>query len=91
MNFDLIAQHKLKSSAKDLCDGLPIKYATLLSYSWTLPFDAKPNYNYISRLFGGLVPHEGTNPVFDWDSRLAHHHINTKLPPPIIASHTGRA
>ena len=92
-NSDLIAQHKLESSTKDLCDGLPIEYAMLLSYSWTLPFDAKPNYNYISGLFGRTVPHEGTNTVFDLDSGLAHH-INapyTKLLPLIIALHMGRA
>ena len=91
---NLVAQHKLESSAKDLCDGLPIEYAMLLSYSQTLPFNAKPDYDYISRLFGGMVPHKGTNPVFDWDSRLAHNCINapyTKLPPPIIASCMGRA
>ena len=94
VNSDLVAQYKLESSAEDLCNGLPVKYATLLSYSQVLPFNAKPDYNYISRLFGGSVPHEGTNPVFDWDSGLAHDHINapyTKLPPSIIASHMGRA
>ena len=52
---DLVAQHKLKSSTKDLCDGLPVKYATLLSYSWTLPFNAKPDYDYISGLLGKSI------------------------------------
>ena len=88
-NSNLVAQYKLESSTEDLCDGLPIEYATLLSYSQVLPFDAKPNYNYISGLFSGSVPHEGTSPVFDWDSGLAHNCINapyTKLPPPIIVS-----
>ena len=75
VDSDLVAQHKLKSSIEDLCDGLPIKYATLLSYSQMLPFDAKPDYDYISGLFSGSVPHEGTNPVFDWDSGLTHDHI----------------
>ena len=62
-------------------------YAMLLSYSQMLPFDAKPDYHYISRLFGGSVPHEGTHPVFDWDSGLAHIDTPyTKPLPPIIAS-----
>ena len=78
MNPNLIAKHKLESSAKDLCKGLPIEYATLLSYSQMLPFDAKPDYNYFSRLFSVVVPHEGT-PVFDWDSGLVH--LKTKVHP----------
>ena len=36
---NLVAQHKLVSSAEDLCAGLPNEYATLLSYSQMLPFD----------------------------------------------------
>ena len=71
MNPNLVAKHKLESSAKDLCKGLPVEYATLLSYSQMLPLDAKPDCDYISRLFSMVMPHEGT-PVFDWDSGLAH-------------------
>ena len=83
---NLVAQHKLVSSAEDLCTGLPVEYATLLSYSWTLPFDAKPDYDYISRLFSESVPHEGTHPVFNWDSRLAHiDTLYTNPPLPMIA------
>ena len=86
MDSNLVAQHKLVSSAEDLCTGLPVEYAMLLSYSWTLPFDAKPDYDYISRLFGESVPHEGTHPVFDWDSGLAHiDTLYTNPPPPMIA------
>ena len=93
---NLIAQHKLELSVKDLCDGHPAEYATFLNYLQTLPFDTKPNYNYISRLFSGLVPHEGTHPVFDWDSRVVvvHDHIDntpyTKPPPSVIALCTCR-
>ena len=87
VDSNLIAQQQLECSVKDLCDGLPIKYATLLSYSWMLPFNAKPDYDYLSRLFGGLITH----PVFDWDSGLAHNHINTLYPPlQTIASRTCR-
>ena len=88
MDSNLMAQCKLVSSAENLCAGLPVKYATLLSYSRMLPFDAKPDYNYISRLFGESVPHEGTHPVFDWDSGLAHiDTLYTNPPLPMIASH----
>ena len=87
VDSNLVAQCKLVSSAEDLCAGLPIKYATLLSYSWMLPFNAKPDYDYISRLFGESVPHKGTRPVFNWDSRLAHiDTLYTNPPPPMIAS-----
>ena len=94
VNSNLIAQYKLESSTEDLCNGLPVKYATLLSYSQMLPFDAKPDYDYISRLFSESVPHEGTHPVFDWDSGLAHiNTLYTNPPPPMIASrmHKSRA
>ena len=85
---NLVAQCKLVSSAEDLCAGLPVEYATLLSYSWTLPFNTKPDYDYISRLFGESVPHEGTHPVFNWDSRLAHiNTLYTNPPLPMIALH----
>ena len=86
---NLVAQCKLVPSAEDLCTGLPVEYAMLLSYSRTLPFDAKPDYDYISRLFSESVPHEGTHPVFDWDSGLAHiDTLYTNPPLPMIASHT---
>ena len=89
VDSNLMAQCKLVSSAEDLCTGLPVEYATLLSYSWMLPFNTKPDYDYISRLFGKSVPHEGTHPVFDWDSRLAHiDTLYTNPPLPMIASHT---
>ena len=89
---NLIAQHKLVSSAEDLCTGLPIRYATLLSYSQMLPFNAKPDYDYISRLFGKSVPHEGTHPVFNWDSGLAHiNTLYTNPPLPMIPLHTHKS
>lgn len=90
---DLIAQQKLECSVEDLCHGLPVEYATLLSYSRTLPFDAKPDYDYISGLFGDPELQEGAplDSVFDWDSEAppAHGRLNipyNKPPPPIIAS-----
>ena len=87
VDSNLVAQHKPVSSAEYLCTGLPVEYATLLSYSQMLPFDAKPDYDYISRLFSESVPHEGTHQVFDWDSGLAHiDTLYTNPPPPMIAS-----
>ena len=92
MDSNLVAQCKLVSSAEDLCAGLPIEYAMLLSYSWMLAFDTKPDYDYISRLFGKSVPHEGTHPVFDWDSGLAHiDTLYTNPPLPMIASRTRKS
>ena len=89
VDSNLMAQCKLVSFAEDLCTGLPVEYATLLTYSWMLPFDAKPDYDYISRLFGKSVPHEGTHPVFNWDSRIAHiNTLYTNPPLPIIALRT---
>ena len=65
-------------SIEDLCDRLPTQYTTLLSYLKTLPFNAKPNYSYLSGLIGKLRLHDRDHLVFDWDFEqcLTHNHLN---------------
>lgn len=50
VSHDLIAQAKLKISIEEFCFRLLGKYAMLLSYSYVLAFNAKPDYDYLSGL-----------------------------------------
>lgn len=68
-NNALIAQWKLDYSAEELCCGFPTKFATLLNYSQSLPFEDKPDYNHLIGLFDHLIQHVGVqnDTVFNWD------------------------
>lgn len=67
---ELVAQQKLQCSATELCHGLPIEFATLLEYSRSLRFEDKPDYSYLSGLFGHSIPPERfqDDTIFDWDT-----------------------
>jgi serine/threonine protein kinase len=85
---DLIARRKLECSIDDLCYGLPVEYATLLRYSRTLAFHAKPNYDYIIGLFRNMMPHGGAHndAVFEWvsEKHLIRNHLYAPTTQPLL-------
>ena len=85
---DLIACRKLECSINDLCYGLPIKYATLLRYSCTLAFHAKPDYDYIIGLFGNMMLNGAAHndAVFEWvsESHLMCDHLYAPNTQPLM-------
>jgi hypothetical protein len=66
---DLVAKSKQETSTSALCYGLPAKFQAFLEYSCSLSFNDKPDYGYLSHLFGNLLLPEGSqNDVFNWDT-----------------------
>jgi serine/threonine protein kinase len=65
-----ILEMKKRTSASDLCHGLPVELRTFLEYCHSLPFDHKPNYEYFVNLFDGLLHHGGPSngPIFDLEA-----------------------
>lgn len=67
----LVVECKQNTFALDLCRGLPVEFRTFFTYSRSLPFDHKPDYDYLSHLFDELLLWEGSNPSgdlkFDWE------------------------
>ena len=60
-----IMQMKLNS---DLLNGWPDEFSLFLNYARTLPFESKPAYTYLCKLFHDLRVREGCqhNYIFDW-------------------------
>ncbi|KIJ15696.1 hypothetical protein PAXINDRAFT_11296 [Paxillus involutus ATCC 200175] len=52
-NSDVL-QSKESISVAQLCDALPLPFATFLSYACDLSFTQKPDYNYVLNLFRAL-------------------------------------
>jgi len=72
-NFDdklyLIAQKKMKSSPKEICEGLPSVFEDLLSIARSLTFDYQPDYTYLRQLFRNCLLSNGYtyDNHYDWD------------------------
>lgn len=65
-------KYKQKTSAQDLCRGFPVEFCTFLTYSRSLPYDQKPDYDYLSHLFDESLLQERSNDSdlrFDWDDQ----------------------
>lgn len=58
--------------AASLCEGLPKEFATYLDYTRSLPFGARPDYEYLRKLFRRLFAARGFHHdnIYDWTERL---------------------
>jgi serine/threonine protein kinase len=67
---DLVVESKQNTSARVLCQGLPVQLRTFLEYSRSLSFDEKPDYDYLHKLFNAPLLPEGLGKdlAFDWES-----------------------
>ena len=45
-----ILEHKVNTTIKDLCHGIPVEFATILIYTRSLAFSEDPDYNHLSSL-----------------------------------------
>lgn len=50
LSNDTILKMKQDTTVDELCNGLPSEFATLLQYSRSLPYTAKPDYAYLRSL-----------------------------------------
>jgi serine/threonine protein kinase len=66
--YDKIREAKQALSSEQLCRGLPIEFAIFMTYVRALPFAARPDYEYLRRLFRDLFFGSGFefDCVFDW-------------------------
>jgi serine/threonine protein kinase len=46
---DLVYDKKVKTTSAELCEGIPHLFQKLLDYSYSLEFDDKPDYSYMTR------------------------------------------
>ena len=46
---DVVYDIKTKTSSTDLCEGIPYLFKKLLDYSYSLDFEDKPDYSYMTR------------------------------------------
>ncbi|KAJ3055106.1 serine/threonine protein kinase [Rhizophlyctis rosea] len=66
--YDRIMEKKMTTPTKVLCRGFPNEFSVYLNYTRSLPFDDKPDYSYLRKLFRDLFIREGYHYdyVFDW-------------------------
>jgi serine/threonine protein kinase len=69
LEVDRVTKSKQATPLHVLCNGVPAQLRTLVEYSRSLPFDAKPNYDYLCNLFDSLLLQEGlkNDLTFNWD------------------------
>jgi hypothetical protein len=70
--FLKLTEKKLATIIDVLCDGLPPEFAQFLSYSRSLRFEERPQYEYLKNLFFTL--HSKLEPVeylFEWVTPLS--------------------
>merc|ERR1712070_52690 len=66
--YKRIAAMKECTPIDNLCEHLPIEFATYFAYCRDLSFTEKPDYEYLRRLFQGLFESQGykNDGLFDW-------------------------
>jgi casein kinase 1 len=67
----LVLERKQTISVAELCDGLPVEFATYMNYIRELNGQDKPDYKYLRNLFDRLFRRKGFehDNVFDWTVR----------------------
>ena len=69
--FDQILQRKRDMTPVQLCEGLPLEFASFLTYCQQLEFEEAPNYEYWRREFQDVMRENGLvyDGEFDWFKR----------------------
>lgn len=55
---------------EELCEGLPEEFVTYLSYCRSLPFEEKPDYEYLKKLFSDYFHEKNMNQNFKYDWKI---------------------
>lgn len=65
-----MCQSKVKTSIKDLCNGLPEEFCLYFEHVLSLRFPEKPNYNQLLELFEKIMMKKEleNDSVFDWSN-----------------------
>ena len=64
-----ITEIKKKTTAKELCENLPIQFEEYIIYTRNLKYEATPDYNYLKNLFHALLKQNNWpfDYYYDWD------------------------
>jgi len=65
--YRLIKEQKLRTSAKELCKGLPKEFIEYFGYVNSLRFTDQPNYSYLKGLFQSLFKEKGYEFDYQYD------------------------
>jgi serine/threonine protein kinase len=68
--YRLILEKKQQVSIAQLCHGFPSQFAEFLAYARSLKFDAKPDVQYLRKMFRDLYHSQGLagiGKIWDWD------------------------
>jgi serine/threonine protein kinase len=67
-HYDCIGDKKSCTPVERLCEGFPNEFAVYLSYSRSLRYEDRPDYNYLRTMFRDLFAREGMERdyMFDW-------------------------
>lgn len=68
LKHSIMAERKIRTPLESLCRGLPEEFLILLSYSRSLRYKDRPDYEYLRRMFKSLLIRKGyqMDMVFDW-------------------------
>lgn len=68
---ELIKEKKAGLSVDALCEGLPEEFATYITYTRSLGFKERPDYEYLRQLFRRLFAARGFeyDNVYDWTEK----------------------
>ena len=70
--FERIAEMKMQMSAEQICKNQPKECILFLNYCRTLPFDHRPDYDYLHHLFRHLLYQIGETYDYEYDWILTH-------------------
>ena len=82
--FERIAEMKMQMSAEQICKNQPNECFLFLNYCRTLPFDHRPDYDYLRYLFRFLLNQIGE--TFDYEYDWIYLHRQKQMPS--VASET---
>lgn len=71
--YHKIMDKKMNTALDVICRGCPVEFMNFISYSRSLRFEDKPDYNYIKNLFKELIKKENQelDNIFDWSEPKA--------------------
>ena len=67
----MVGEMKANLPVEELCEGLPVEFATYLNYTRSLKFGAKPKYTYLRQLFTHVFKRKGFqyDKIYDWTEK----------------------
>ncbi len=79
--YNKISEKKVLTPIAVLCRNFPAEFATYMNYVRALRFDDQPDYQYLRRLFRGLLVRKGWEfDKFDWEEMAPKQNLSLPAP-----------